>query len=140
MRLTDIFQFPGRGGLGSDGTPARFCATVSTPGENCSFMVGLELHTLMRIRPSVRLVLLFTILPIQSVFTEREFDELVNIVRTELLPKLANLRIDAQSNHDSSEDPEGHMQNVLETFRTLKKRFGENADALKLISPSSAVF
>jgi uncharacterized protein (UPF0305 family) len=70
---------------------------------------------------------------IQSVFTGREFDELVNTVRTELLPKLREMRRKAQSNYDSAESPDEHMQNILELFSTLKERFGEDEDAVKLI-------
>jgi hypothetical protein len=47
--------------------------------------------------------------------------------------KLAVVRGTAQSNHDSSQPPDEHMRNILESFSTLKKRFSEDADAVKII-------
>lgn len=70
---------------------------------------------------------------IRSVLTDIEFEELVQAVRTDLIPKLGAVRTTAQSNHDSSESPDEHMQNVLESFNTLKKRFSEDADAVNII-------
>lgn len=69
---------------------------------------------------------------VRSVFTEEEFDELVEAARADLLPKLPELRLEVQSNH-SSDPPDEHMQDILESFNTLKMRFSGDADVVKLI-------
>lgn len=69
----------------------------------------------------------------RGVFTDNEFDELLRTVRTDLIPRLGVVRATAQSNHDSSEPPDEHMQDILESFSTLKKRFSDDADALIII-------
>ncbi len=70
---------------------------------------------------------------IRSVFDDSEFDKFEEEVRRELLPKLADVRMDVQSNRDPDVPPGKHMQNFLETVSTLKDRFGEDEKAIKLI-------
>lgn len=70
---------------------------------------------------------------VRSVFADSEFDDLVEAVRTELLPKLRNVRENVQRNYDFSDSPDEHMQNILESFSSLKKRFSEDEDAVRTI-------
>lgn len=70
---------------------------------------------------------------IRSVFQVSEFDELLETVKTVLLPKLRDVRLNAQSSHSSSDSPDEHMQGILESFGTLKKRFGEDEQLVKII-------
>jgi uncharacterized protein (UPF0305 family) len=66
-------------------------------------------------------------------FQDSEFDELMDTVKTDLIPKLQDLRRNAQSSHSSSDSPDEHMQGTLESLGTLKKRFGEDEQLVKLI-------
>ena len=70
---------------------------------------------------------------IRSLFTDGEFEELVRRVRTELLPRLGDVRREWESNHSSREPPEEYMQQLLELFDSLKKQFGDDESAAKLI-------
>ena len=70
---------------------------------------------------------------IRGVFTDSEFGDLVEKVRVDLLPKLADVRMKVQSEHDSSASPDEHMQNLLESFATLKKRFNDDSEAVIII-------
>jgi len=70
---------------------------------------------------------------IRSLFTDDEFEELMQRVRTELLPRLGDVRRERESNHSPSESPEEHMQQLLEFFGSLKERFGDDESAVKLI-------
>lgn len=70
---------------------------------------------------------------IRSIFTDSEFSDLVEKVRTNLIPKLADIRLNVQSSYCSSDSPEEHMQGVFEMFSTLKNKFSENRDVVKII-------
>lgn len=70
---------------------------------------------------------------IRILFTDGEFEELVRRVRTELLPRLGEVRSDWESNHSSSEPPEEHMQQLLELFDSLKRQFGNDESVVESI-------
>jgi hypothetical protein len=70
---------------------------------------------------------------IRSVFGDTEFDELKRRVRSELLPRLDNVRRNVQLNRYCSESPEEHMSSLMESFDTLKKHFGDDEEATRII-------
>jgi hypothetical protein len=70
---------------------------------------------------------------IRAVFTEEEFDDLVERARTRLLPRLADVRGEWESNHPSDDSPEGYMQPLLDGLDALKDRFRDDDDAVKQI-------
>lgn len=51
---------------------------------------------------------------IRSLFTADEFEELVQRVRTELLPRLGDVRHEWETNHSPDDSPEEHMQQLIE--------------------------
>jgi hypothetical protein len=58
---------------------------------------------------------------------------LLQSIRTRLLPRLDEVRRDWQFNHDSDERPEGHMQQLLDGFETLRKHFRGDPNAATTI-------
>lgn len=70
---------------------------------------------------------------IRSLFTDDEFDAFVERVRTDLLPRLGDVRREWESNHSSGEAPQEDMQQLLELFDSLKERFADDELAAKLI-------
>lgn len=72
-------------------------------------------------------------LGVRSIFHDSEFDLLVETVRTDLLPRLAEVRISSESSHNSTDSPDEHMQEILESFSTLKKIFGDDDELVKII-------
>jgi hypothetical protein len=69
---------------------------------------------------------------IRSLFRDDEFEQLQQRIRTELLPRLDEIRLERESDH-SSDDPQEHMQRLLETFKTLKKSLGDDEGVNRII-------
>ena len=70
---------------------------------------------------------------IRSLFTDSEFEELVRRIRTELLPRLNDVRHEWESNYSPDEPPEEHMQRLLEFFNSLKERLGDDQSTINVI-------
>jgi energy-coupling factor transporter ATP-binding protein EcfA2 len=70
---------------------------------------------------------------IRALFTDDEFEDLVQRVRTELVPRLDDVRLEWESDHSPGEPPEEHMQPLLEVFGSLKQRFGDDEKAVRVI-------
>jgi hypothetical protein len=70
---------------------------------------------------------------IRTVFKDEEFDELKERVRSELLPRLEDVRQNVELNHRRNEPPEEHMSSLMETFDTLKLHFGEDSESAAII-------
>ena len=70
---------------------------------------------------------------IRKLFTDDEFEDLVQRVRVELLPRLDDVRQGWESNHSLNELPEEHMQQLLEFFDSLKAQFGDDESAAQVI-------
>jgi hypothetical protein len=70
---------------------------------------------------------------IRTLFTDDEFDWLVHRARTELIPRLDDVRREWESNHSPGEPPEEHMEQLLEFYESLKHRFGDDEEAVSII-------
>lgn len=65
---------------------------------------------------------------IQSVFTQRELGDFRARVRVELLPKLRDVRYDWESNYDSDNSADGHMQPLIDSLSALKSEFADEPE------------
>lgn len=70
---------------------------------------------------------------IRSVFTDDEHDTLVKRVHEELLPALSQVREKEQAGYREDDPPDEYMEHMLESLKTLKNTFGDDADALRII-------
>lgn len=70
---------------------------------------------------------------IRRMFEDAEFEDLVQNVRAQLLPRLDDVRREAQLNHNSDQSPEEHMQQLFDSFEILKKHFGNDPQVEDLI-------
>ena len=70
---------------------------------------------------------------IRRVFEDHEFEDLLLRVQRELLPRLDDVRRKWQSNCDSDQPPDDHMQPLLDSFGMLKKLLSDDQDAVKIV-------
>ena len=70
---------------------------------------------------------------IRGVFTDPEFDALIAKVRADLLPRLGRVRETEQDGYRSDEPADEYMERMFERFKTLKDKFGDDAEAVRII-------
>lgn len=70
---------------------------------------------------------------IRCVFTEKEYEELIDSVRTELIPTLSKVREDAQCNYSRTEYPDEYMQDTIDMFGILKEQFSDDSITIDII-------
>jgi hypothetical protein len=70
---------------------------------------------------------------IRKVFTDAEFQTLVAKVRAELLPALGRVREQEQDAYRDDEPADQHMEHMLDSLKTLKDKFGDDAEAMRVI-------
>lgn len=70
---------------------------------------------------------------IREVFTDGEFDALVASVRIDLLPGLGRVRKEKQAGYEANEPADEYIESMLESFKTLKNKFGDDAEAVRII-------
>jgi len=70
---------------------------------------------------------------IRNVFTDAEFDTLVARVRAELLPALSRVREREQDEYRDDEPADDHMEHMLDSLKTLKDKFGDDPEAVRII-------
>ncbi|HET9956795.1 MAG TPA: hypothetical protein VFQ61_20005, partial [Polyangiaceae bacterium] len=70
---------------------------------------------------------------VRTLFTDDEFNDLVERIELELLPRLGDVRLNMQSHYCSSTSPEEHLQPLLDVFSTLRKYFQNDHHLVRLI-------
>ena len=70
---------------------------------------------------------------IRSLFTDAEFDALIASIRADLLPMLDRVREKEQGGYTGDEPADEYMEHMLESFKTLKDKFGDDAEAVRII-------
>ena len=70
---------------------------------------------------------------IRCLFVDDEFEELLEGVRSKLIPRLGEVRAEREFNHSLDEPPDEHMQQLLEFFDSLKKTLDGDVSAISLI-------
>ena len=70
---------------------------------------------------------------IRSLFTDDEFEKLVQRVRVELFPRLDDIRLDWESRYDGDRQPDSHVDEILEFLDYLKLPFENDEEVLEVI-------
>jgi hypothetical protein len=83
-------------------------------------IAGEDLHAIENLR-------------IQSVFTSDELSAFRARIRKELIPNLGDVRRTWQSNRDSDQSPDDHIEPLLQSFSALKEEFADDPATINKI-------
>ena len=64
---------------------------------------------------------------IRSLFTDDEFEDLVQRIRAELLPRLDDVRYEWESNLPPDQSPQQYMEPLFDLFDSLRTQFGDDS-------------
>jgi hypothetical protein len=70
---------------------------------------------------------------VRGVFTEEEFGEMRSRIREEVLPRLADIRLDWELNERGDQSADEYMQPLLDSFEILKREFGPDDEVVAAI-------
>ena len=71
---------------------------------------------------------------IRALFTDDEYGKVLDRIRSELLPRLDDVRKDWEGNHMSDQSAEEHMEPLLDSLEGLKDAFQEDRFAVGIIT------
>jgi energy-coupling factor transporter ATP-binding protein EcfA2 len=75
----------------------------------------------------------------RQLFTDSEYKDLVESIRTNLLPKLADVRTAAQRSYNFTDSPSDQMQDTIELFNTLKEVYHDDEIVITLVEHEIAL-
>ena len=70
---------------------------------------------------------------IRNLFTDREFEHLVQRVRVDLLPNLDSVRDYWESTYDGKEMPEDYLYPLFDFYEALEDQFYDDEEAIQII-------
>jgi len=76
---------------------------------------------------------------IRSVFTDQEFEDFRQQVRTDLVPRLAEVRREWESNYSSGESADDFMDPLRDSFRALTGEFVGDDEVKEIVDMQSAL-
>lgn len=74
---------------------------------------------------------------IRSLFKSHEFEDFLELVRTDLLPRLDDVRSDWESSWSSDNSRDAYIQPLLDSFEAMKTLFADDSEAIAILERES---